>query len=154
MAVDKGSVNKVTLIGRLGSDPELKYTPGGAAVANFNLATNRTWKDSEGNAVEKTDWHRIVVWRKPAEIIAEYCKKGHRLYIDGRLETRSWDDNNGQKHYMTEVVVENFTFLESRSSANAGGSTGSSTPPLPEEPPADTNNDISSGDTGDDDLPF
>ena len=153
MAVDKGSVNRVTLIGRLGTDPELKHTPNGAAMAHFNMATNRSWKDSEGNAVEKTDWHRIVVWRKPAEIIAEYCKKGHRLYIDGRLETRSWDDNNGQKRFMTEVVVENFTFLESRSSNGGGGNTGFSAPPIPEEPPAGAENNMA-GDAGDDDLPF
>ena len=114
MATGKGTLNKVQLIGRLGGDPDLKYTPSGTAVANFSMATNRVWKDQDGNKQEETDWHRIVLWRKLAEIAGEYLQKGSLTYIEGRLQTRSWEDDNGNKHYMTEVVAENLVMLGSK----------------------------------------
>jgi len=110
----RGTVNKVILIGRLGSDPELRYIPNGDAVANFRIATNRVWKDREGNQQEKTEWHRIVAWRKLAERCGDYLKKGSHVYIEGRLETRSWEDKNGNKRYVTEIIANRMQMLEAK----------------------------------------
>jgi len=115
----RGTVNKVILIGRLGSDPELRYTPNGDAVANFRIATNRVWKDKEGNQQEKTEWHRIVAWRKLAERCGEYLKKGSHVYIEGRLETRSWEGKNGNKRYVTEVIANQMQMLEAKGEVRA-----------------------------------
>jgi single-strand DNA-binding protein len=118
------SVNKVILIGNLGKDPELKFTPSGVAMAKFPIATTERYKDSEGNPQEKTEWHNIVMWRRLAELANEYLKKGSPVYIEGRLQTRSWDDENGQKRYMTEIVADRMQFLGRRgegSSDDAGG---------------------------------
>jgi len=112
--VARGTVNKVILIGRLGGDPELRYTPNGDAVANFRIATNRVWRDQEGNQQEKTEWHRIVAWRKLAERCGEYLKKGSHVYIEGRLETRSWEDKNGNKRYVTEIIANRMQMLEAK----------------------------------------
>lgn len=115
MATGKGTLNQVNLIGRLGGDPELKYTQSGTVVANFSMATNRVWKDQEGNKQEETDWHRIVLWRKLAEIAGEYLKKGSQVAIIGRLQTRSWEDEkNGITRYMTEVIAEQLVMLGSK----------------------------------------
>lgn len=152
MASGKGTVNKVILLGRLGADPELKYTPTGAAVVKMNIATNRVWKDDSGNQIEKTDWHRVIAWRKRAEIMAEYLKKGSQVYVEGRIENRSWDDQNGQKHYITEIIVEEFTLLGRRDDRAAGG--GYSEPPMPEEPAGSDDDFSSSNLEGEDDLPF
>jgi single-strand DNA-binding protein len=142
----KGTVNKVILIGRLGADPELKYTPSGAAVANFNIATNEAWKDKDGNWQDHTEWHRIVLWHQLAERANEYVKKGHRIYIEGRLRTRSWEDKDGVKRYTTEVVAQSMQYLESRDSS---GDTGSTLPP----PPSDE--DMGSSELASEkDLPF
>lgn len=130
-------VNKVILVGRLGTDPEVRYTPSGAAVANFNLATNRSVKDKDGNWSDETDWHRIVVWNKTAEFCKEYVKKGNRVYIEGRLQTRSWEDNDGNKRYTTEVVAFDLQLLESVAEK----------PQKPTEQPEPANVD-------DDDVPF
>ena len=109
------SLNKVILIGNLGKDPEVSYTPSGIAVAKFSLATGERWKDAEGNFQEKTEWHNIVAWRKLAEICGQYLKKGSKAYIEGKLQTRSWDDKNtGVKKYMTEIVADNLIMLDSR----------------------------------------
>jgi len=109
------SLNKVILIGNLGKDPEVSYTPSGIAVAKFSLATGEKWKDAEGNIQEKTEWHNIVAWRKLAEICGQYLKKGSKAYIEGKLQTRSWDDKNtGVKKYMTEIVADNLIMLDSR----------------------------------------
>lgn len=107
----KGTVNKVILIGRLGQDPELRYSAGGRACANMSIATNRAWTDSEGKKNERTDWHRCLAWGKLAEIIGEWLKKGSQVYIEGRIQTRSYEDNNGVKKYITEVVVEEMEML-------------------------------------------
>jgi single-strand DNA-binding protein len=98
------SVNKVILIGNLGKDPELRYTPGGSAVVNFPIATNERWKDKDGNPQERTEWHNIVLWGRLAEIANDYLRKGSPVYIEGRLQTRSWDDRDGNKRYTTEIV--------------------------------------------------
>lgn len=150
MAYDsKGTLNKVMLIGRLGQDPELKYTQAGAAVVNVSIATDTAWKDKDGNAQNKTEWHRLVFWRKQAENLSQYMKKGDRIYVEGKLMTRSWDDKeSGQKRYTTEVQVDNLQFLTTKAERE-----GAASAPVPEppEPPADspeTNADQS------DDLPF
>lgn len=112
MAVGRGTVNKVILIGRLGRDPELRYTPDGTAVATLNLATNVIWKDKDGNQQERTEWHRIVAWRKLAEICGEWLKKGSHIYVEGRLQTRSWEDKNGVKRFTTEIVADRMQMLD------------------------------------------
>ncbi len=114
-------VNKVILIGNLGGDPEVRYTPGGAAVANATLATNESWNDREGQRQERTEWHRLVFWSKLAEIVGQYLKKGSKIYIEGRLQTRSWDDQSGQKKYTTEVVVTDMQMLDGRGDGAMGG---------------------------------
>ncbi len=108
------SVNKVILIGNLGKDPELRYAPSGSAVATFSLATNEQWKDQEGNPQERTTWHNIVIWGKLAEIAAEYLKKGRKIYIEGRLQYRDYEDKSGNKRFVTEIVVNDLVMLGSR----------------------------------------
>ena len=103
-------LNKVMLIGNLTRDPELKSLPSGVKVTSIGLATNRSWKKEDGSKQESTEFHNAVAFGKPAELIAQYCKKGSSLYVDGRLQTRSWDGTDGQKKYRTEIVVENFQF--------------------------------------------
>src|SRR5262245_13447353 len=115
-----GGVNKVILIGNLGADPELRYTPGGQAVADIRLATNESWTDKNGQKQERTEWHRVVMWGRPAEICKQYLTKGSRLYIEGRLQTRSWDDKDGNKKYMNEIVANDFMFLGGKG-GGAGG---------------------------------
>ena len=118
-------VNKVILIGNLGSDPEVRYTPDGVPVANFNLATSESWNDrNTGERQERTEWHRLVLWRKLAEIAGQYLKKGAKIYVEGKLQTRSWDDQSGQKRYTTEIVVNDMQMLDSRGEAGGGGSGG------------------------------
>lgn len=112
------SVNKVILIGNLGSDPDVRYTPSGTAVANFNIATNESWTNKEGTREERTEWHRIVCWNRTAELCGEYLSKGRTVYIEGRLQTREWEDKEGQKRYTTEVVAQSVKFLGGR---NGGG---------------------------------
>lgn len=100
-------VNKVILVGRLGRDPELRYTPSGAAVANFSIATSEEWKDKDtGEKQERTEWHRIVAWRRLGEICGEYLRKGSQVYIEGKLQTRSWEDRDGNKKYTTEINAQ------------------------------------------------
>jgi single-strand DNA-binding protein len=106
-------VNKVILVGNLGVDPEVRFTPSGQAVANFRIATSESWKDKDGQKQERTEWHRIVVWGKLGELCGEYLKKGRQVYLEGRLQTREWSDKEGKKNYTTEVVVSNVCFLGS-----------------------------------------
>ncbi len=105
------SVNKVILLGRLGQDPELKYTPGGSAVCNFSLATTEAWTDKQGQKQEKTEWHRVVVWGKLAELCNQYLAKGRQAFLEGRLQTRSWDDKDGNKKYTTEILASTVQFI-------------------------------------------
>jgi single-strand DNA-binding protein len=106
-----GGVNKVILIGNLGVDPEVRFTPGGQAVANFRVATNDSWTDKAGQKQERTEWHRIVVWGKLAELCGEYLKKGRQCYVEGRLQTREWTDKEGKKNWTTETVANTVQFL-------------------------------------------
>jgi single-strand DNA-binding protein len=116
------SVNKVILIGNLGKDPEVKYTPQGTAVAKITLATNESYKDKGGQWQERTEWHNVVLWQRMAEIAGEYLKKGNKVYIEGRLQTRSWDDKQtNQKKYMTEVVAGTMVLLGGRGEGGGGG---------------------------------
>jgi single-strand DNA-binding protein len=144
-----GSVNKVILIGNLGRDPEVRSTPSGQQVANFTLATSRRWKDKNGQRQEQTEWHQIVVWGRQAEIAGQYLTKGRLIFVEGRLQTRSWDDRQtGQKRFTTEVVCDNFQMLGGRGGGGApeidadtgtpapGGPTydeGAGGPPAPED---------------------
>jgi single-strand DNA-binding protein len=117
------SVNKVILVGHLGKDPEVKFTPSGTPVAKFTLATNERYKDKDGNWQDRTEWHSLVAWQRTAEIIGEYCKKGSQVYIEGRLKTDSWDDKEtGQKKYRTDIVVNELVLLGGRGGgAGEGG---------------------------------
>jgi single-strand DNA-binding protein len=110
-------LNKVMLIGRLTRDPETRTTPQGVTVANFSIATNRVWKDAQGNQQDKTEFHNIVAWRRLGEICAQYLKKGRQVYIEGHLQTRSWEDQSGKKQYRTEVVADNMIMLGSKDDA-------------------------------------
>ena len=156
------SVNKVILIGNLGKDPEVKYTPQGTPVAKFSLATNERFKDKDGNWQDRTEWHNIVLWQRLAEIAGEYLKKGSKVYIEGRIQTHSWDDKqSGQKKYMTEIVGNDLVLLSgrgegagsgdfsggSRASSSAGGNNFDQRAPEPEPAPA-------SGPITDEDIPF
>jgi len=120
-----GSVNKVILVGNLGRDSELRYTPGGAAVATLNLATTEVWNDRNNQRQEKTEWHRVVLWGKQAESLQEYLTKGKQIYVEGRLQTRQWDDKDGNKRYTTEIKADRITLLGGGGgggrSAGAGG---------------------------------
>src|SRR5947207_2508725 len=106
-----GSVNKVILIGNLGADPELKYTPSNRPVCNLSVATNEVFKDKSGQRQEKTEWHRVTVWGDQAENCSKYLAKGRTVYVEGRLQTRSWDDKEGKKRYSTEIVADRVVFL-------------------------------------------
>lgn len=138
------SVNKAILIGNLGKDPELRYTPGGKAVASFSLATSERWTNQEGQKQENTTWHNIVAWGKQAEVMKEYLSKGKQVYIEGRIQNRSYDDKEGNKKYISEIVVQNFSFIGSRDS-------GGSSRPLPEEAAVHQSAPAAEGE---DDLPF
>jgi single-strand DNA-binding protein len=119
------SVNKVILVGRLGRDPETRYTGGGQAVANFSLATDETYKDRNGERQKRTEWHKIVVWGKQAEIAQQYLKKGSLVFIEGRIQSREWQDKEGQKRTSFEIVANNFRMLGGRAEgAAAGGGMG------------------------------
>lgn len=115
------SVNKAILIGNLGKDPELRYTPSGQAVASFPIATSDKFKDKDGNWQERTDWHNIVVWGRQGETAKEYLSKGRSVYIEGRIQTRSYEDRDGNKKWITEIVAQRVQFLGSRDSGGSGG---------------------------------
>ena len=155
-----GGVNKAILIGNLGADPEVRFTPGGQAVANFRIATSESWKDKEGNKQERTEWHRIVVWGKLAELCGEYLKKGRQCYVEGRLQTREWTDKEGKKNWTTEVVANQVTFLGGRDGASSGGARSGPVRSGPEDfgpPPAgldDGGQGAAPSGGGEDDIPF
>jgi len=120
-------VNKVTLIGHLGADPEVRYMPNGGAVANVTIATTESWKDkSSGEQQEKTEWHRVVFFARLAEIVGEYLKKGSQVYVEGRLQTRKWQDKSGVDRYTTEIVANEMQMLGGRGGAGGGAGAGSS----------------------------
>jgi single-strand DNA-binding protein len=139
-------INKVILIGRLGSDPEVRYTPSGVAVANFSIATSEEWKDKDsGERRERTEWHRIVAWRRLGEICGEYLSKGKQIYVEGRLQTRDWEDRDGNKRYTTEIIASDVQFLGTRDSSEPARPRGSSSTDIQGMPPQGP---------GDDDIPF
>lgn len=139
-------VNKVILLGRLGQDPELKHTPAGNTVCNFSLATSEKYKDKQGNEKEKTEWSKIVCWQRLAEICGEYLSKGRQVYIEGKLQTRSWDDKDGNKRYTTEILAEKIEFIGGKSENNSSGFNHDS----PENEAIDRNNQNFTAD----DIPF
>ena len=115
----RSGINKVIIVGNLGQDPEIKYTAGGAAVTTLSIATSDSWKDKDsGMDQERTEWHRVVLWRRLAEIAGEYLKKGSKVYIEGQLQTRKWEQE-GQTRYTTEIIARDMQFLDSRGSSNA-----------------------------------
>ncbi|MDX1464846.1 MAG: single-stranded DNA-binding protein [Halomonas sp.] len=129
-------INKVILIGNLGQDPEVRFTPSGTAVANLNLATTDTWMDRQsGQRQERTEWHRVVLFNKTAEIAQQYLKKGSKVYIEGRLQTRKWQDQNGQDKYSTEIVANDMQMLDGRGDGGQGGGFGGGRPPQGGQPP-------------------
>src|SRR5215472_1201953 len=141
-------VNKVILVGNLGKDPEVRYTPGGQAVANFTIATNEAWTGKDGQKQERTEWHRIVVWGKTAENCGEYLSKGRQVYIEGRLQTREWTNKEGAKQYTTEVVANQVTFLqggERGQGRGAGRSSGGAPADDFGPPPPDLDNSSGGG---------
>ena len=147
-------VNKVILIGNLGKDPEVRYMPNGQAVANVTIATSESWKDKNtGEQQERTEWHRVVFFRRLAEIAGEYLKKGARIYVEGRLQTRKWQDNQGQDRYTTEIVANEMQMLDTRGAgAGAGANNYSHNAP----PDMDMGNEQAMAPAGDfdDDIPF
>jgi len=153
------SVNKVILVGNLGKDPETRYTTGGDAVTNIRIATTDTWKDKAGEKQEKTEWHSIVFFGRQAEIAAEYLKKGRQIYVEGRLQTRKWQDKEGQDRYTTEIVADRMQMLGNREGAGGGANSGE---PPPEREPRPSSGGAKPGaapskknvDDLDDDIPF
>jgi single-strand DNA-binding protein len=137
------SLNKVMVIGNLGADPEMRYTANGNAVTTFNVATNESWTDGSGERRERTEWFSVVTWNRLAETCAQYLTKGRSVYVEGRLQTRSWDGQDGVKRYRTEVVAETVRFLGGRDSGG-GGDYGAGVPAGPD----------AEGDIEPDDLPF
>ena len=117
-------VNKVILVGNLGNDPEVRYMPNGNAVANLSLATSESWKDQQGQVQERTEWHRLTMYRRLAEIAGEYLKKGSQIYVEGKLQTRKWQDQQGQDRYTTEIIVDQMQMLGGRGGEGGGGNGG------------------------------
>ncbi len=147
------SLNKIMLIGNLGRDPEIRYTPDGSPVANFSLATAESWTDKSGTRQERTEWHNIVAWNKLAEISKRYLQKGRQVYVEGRLRTREWDDKDGNKRRTTEVIASQIVLLGSRSQASEPVSSPATQPARP-APEADTGFGGPDLNITDDDIPF
>ena len=137
-------VNKVILVGNLGKDPEVRFTPNGQALAKFPVATTEKWRDQQGQMQERTEWHNVVVWGKQAENCGQYLAKGRQVYVEGRIQTRSWDDKDGNKRYATDIVAQNVRFLGG--GRGAPQETGVSLPPGEDAPPPPPSQD--------DDIPF
>ena len=151
-------LNKAILIGNLGRDPEIRYTPSGLAVANFSIATSETWPGKDGQKETRTEWHRIVAFGKTAEICGEYLSKGKQVYIEGRIQTKEWEDRDGNKRYTTEIIANQLLMLGTKEGQGQGQSPGSSKPsaaasspsrPAPQEIPEPPYSDAN-----EDDIPF
>ncbi len=152
------NLNKVMLIGRLGQDPEIRYTQSGSSVANVTIATNDYWTDKQGGKQERTEWHSLVLWGKLADLAQSYLKKGSQVYVEGRLQTRDWEDQQGQKHYKTEVVVTTMQFLDSKMS-DSSNTEYSATPSVQQSDsmpvaPAEASEAPQGDDYIKDDIPF
>jgi single-strand DNA-binding protein len=144
-------VNKAIILGSLGQDPDIRYTAGGAAVANISIATNEQWKDKEsGEMQERTEWHRVVFFGRLAEIVGEYLRKGSQVYVEGRLQTRKWQDKEGNDRYTTEIVANEMQMLGSKS----GGTTASFDQSPQQQSSPSTSSEKNSSDDFDDDIPF
>ena len=152
------SVNKVILIGNVGKDPEFRSTPNGVAVANFTLATSDRFQDAQGNWQDRTEWHSLVAFKRTAEIVRDYVKKGSKLYIEGKLQTRSWDDKeSGAKKYRTEIIVNDLVLLSGREEgggASRPATSGSSAASFDQRPPAGQDDIAQATEISDDDIPF
>jgi len=158
------NLNKVMLIGRLGQDPEIRYTQSGSAVANATIATNDYWTDKQGEKQERTEWHSLVLWDRLADLAQSYLKKGSQVYVEGRLQTKNWEDQQGQKHYKTEVVVTTMQFLDTKNSevgaspvvGSSDYSKNSATPQSSTSSADSTNDQKATQDEGfiKDDIPF
>jgi single-strand DNA-binding protein len=149
------SVNRVILVGRLGRDPETRYTSGGQAVANFSIATDESYKDRNGERQKRTEWHKIVVWGKQAEIAQQYLKKGSLLYLEGRIQSREWQDKEGTKRTSFEIVANNFRMLGSRTESAMGASAGGGAPTeLDSQIPAVDEHPAAGPEISDEDIPF
>ena len=144
----RSGINKVIIVGNLGQDPEIKYTAGGAAVTTLSIATSDSWKDKDsGMDQERTEWHRVVLWRRLAEIAGEYLKKGSKVYIEGQLQTRKWEQE-GQTRYTTEIIARDMQFLDSKGSSNTSSTQKSS------EMDDQSASDVPDSAIEDDDIPF
>jgi len=145
-----GGVNKVILVGNLGADPDMRYTPSGQGVCELRVATSESWNDKNGQRQERVEWHRVVVWGKRAEVCAKYLSKGRQVYVEGRIQTRSYDDKEGNKRYITEVIANDVQFLGGRGEGGGGGRGRSDDGP----PPAEPYGGPGGGGGPDDDIPF
>lgn len=151
------SVNKVILLGNVGKDPEIRSTAGGTMVASFTLATSDRFQDAQGNWQDKTEWHNLKAFKRTAEIVRDYVKKGHKLYVEGKITTNSWDDKeSGQKRYRTEIIVNDLSLLSGREDGGSGAggySRQSSSASFDQRPPAGQD-DMAQAEISDDDIPF
>lgn len=149
------SVNKAILVGNVGKDPEIKFAASGNAIASFSLATSDRTKDQGGNWVDRTEWHNIVAFQRTAEIIRDYVKKGSKLYVEGRIQTRSYDDkNSGQKRYFTEIHVRDLVLLSGRGDGESGGASRGGSTSYDQRQPAHADDLVQSTEITDDDIPF
>ncbi|HEU4983142.1 MAG TPA: single-stranded DNA-binding protein [Acidobacteriaceae bacterium] len=149
------SVNKVILLGNVGKDPEIRATGGGTMVASFGLATSERTKDQSGNWTDRTEWHNLVAYGRLAEIIRDYVKKGSKLFVEGRIQTRSWDDkNSGEKKYRTEIIVNDISLLSGRGEGDGGSYSRSSSSSYDQRGPAQTDELVQSTEITDEDIPF
>ncbi|MGB0123416.1 MAG: single-stranded DNA-binding protein [Silvibacterium sp.] len=154
------SVNKVTLLGNVGKDPEIRATPGGTMVASFSLATTDRTKDPSGNWTDRTEWHNLVAFQRTAEIIRDYVKKGSKLYVEGKIQTRSWDDKtSGEKKYRTEIIVNDISLLSGKGDGEGGGSSysrgsSSGSSSYDQRSPPNADDLVQSTEITDDDIPF
>jgi single-strand DNA-binding protein len=154
-----GGVNKVILVGHLGADPDMRYTPSGQGVCELRLATSESWNDKNGQRQERTEWHRIVVWGKRAEVCSKYLAKGRQVFVEGRIQTRNYDDKDGNKRYITEIIANDVQFLGGGSGGGAGGKRNDEPPPPSEGDFAGFGGGGGGGAGGggggpDDDIPF
>ena len=149
------SVNKVILLGNVGKDPEIRATGSGVMVANFSLATTDRTKDQTGNWTDRTEWHNLVAFQRTAEIVRDYVKKGSKLYIEGKIQTRSWDDKtSGEKKYRTEIIVNDLSLLSGRGEGDGGSYNRSSSTSYDQRGPASTDDLVQSTEITDEDIPF
>jgi single-strand DNA-binding protein len=151
------SVNKVILLGNVGKDPEIRTTPSGTMVGNLTLATSDRQKDAQGNWQERTEWHNLVTFGRTAEIVRDYVKKGAKLYVEGKIQTRSWDDKeSGQKRYRTEIIVNDISLLSGRDEGSSGGysRSGGASPNYDQRQPSGADDIAQSAEISDDDIPF